>query len=58
MNTPRDLTTQQLEAVANLLQQAREQLRDAAGERVLVDRYGPTAVRIAEVLRDLGVEPE
>lgn len=58
MSIPTTLTLEQAEELTSLLRQAQVQLSDAAGYRDLVPHYVPTSVRIAEALRDLGVEPD
>lgn len=58
MNIPTTLTPQQAEALTKLLRQARTQLRDAAGSRNYSPNYAATSGRIADALRDLGIDPD
>lgn len=58
MSIPTTLTPQQAAKLTELLRQARKQLRDAAGSRIYLPNYAPTSGRIADALRELGVEPD
>lgn len=51
------LTTAQVETITNLLLEARKQLRDAAASRIYAASYASTSGRIADALRDMGVDP-
>jgi hypothetical protein len=58
MSIPTTLTLQQAEELTELLRQARKQLRDAAGSLVYLPSYAPTSGRMADALRELGVDPD
>ena len=58
MTIPTTLTPQQAEEITELLLQARKQLRDAVGSRIYLPNYASTSSRIAEALRELGVDAD
>lgn len=58
MSIPTTLTQQQADKLTELLREARKQLSDAAGSRIYQPSYAPTSGRIAEALRELGVDPD
>lgn len=58
MSIPTTLTPQQAVELTELLRQARKQLRDASGSRIYLSNYASTSGRIADALRELGVDPD
>lgn len=58
MNIPTTLTPEQAEQLTELLHLARNQLQEVAGRLSESGPYGSTCRRIADVLRDLGVDPD
>lgn len=56
MSIPTNLTPEQAERLTELLLNARNQLRDAAGPRIYTPNYATTSANIAEALRELGVD--
>jgi hypothetical protein len=58
MSIPTTLTPKQAEELTELLREARKQLRDAAGSRTHLPNYASTSGRIADALRNLGVDPD
>ncbi|KAF1003870.1 MAG: hypothetical protein GAK28_04333 [Luteibacter sp.] len=57
MTIPTTLTPHQAEELTKLLLEARKQLRDATGSRIYLPNYATTSSRIAELLREFGIDP-